>query len=267
MVVLMERAEAFLRAGELDDALAALDEQLQAYPDDAEAEAAARLRIDVLIRLPGRANEALAELSKLPELTPDDAVARLGALFLLGVAGAGDALVQAYRRYPDHPALADLALAVLYARRASDEALALLADLPKTPDWLTWSGKFYALKGDDRVAAEHYCTALDLLGNPTDPLLKLRRAGVLLLRAAAYHRLKQYADADADYRAAEAIIPDDPLIPFNRGLLVFEQSNLRGALPLCRDALDRAPDALRDHMRHALLDEPRYRPLAQALLG
>jgi tetratricopeptide (TPR) repeat protein len=260
----MDRAEAFLRAGELDEALAALDQHLQTHPDDDEAH---RLRIDVLIRLPGRAQEALAALDALPDLTEEDYVARFGALVHLGVPGADEALVQAHARFPANPALADLALTVLYGRGASDPALELLVDLPKTAHWLSWSGTFYALKGDDRVAAEHYCSALDQFGDTQEPLRQLQRAALLLKRADAYRRLKQFDDAEADYQAAEAIIPDDPLIPFNRGLLIFEQGNLRRALPLCRDAMDRAPDALRDHMRHALLDEPRYRPLAQALLG
>ncbi|MFN8450131.1 MAG: tetratricopeptide repeat protein [Anaerolineae bacterium] len=260
----MERAEAFLRAGELDEALAALDEQLQAQPDDAAAQ---RLRIDVLIRLPGRAQDALVALNALPDLTGDDYVARYGALLPLGLPGVDDAILEGYTRFPGQPALADLTLTILQRRGASDQALALLADLPKTAHWLSWSGTFYALKGDDRVAAEHFCSALDQLEDVTDPLLKLQRAALLLRRADAYRRLKQYADADADYLAAEAIIPDDPMIPFNRGLLIFEQGNLRRALPLCRDALDHAPDALRDHMRHVLLDGTRYRTLAQALLG
>lgn len=260
----LERAEAFLRAGELDEALAALDEHLQTHPDDADAR---RLRIDMLIRLPGRAHEAIEALNALPDHTIDDYVARYGALLPLRLPGVDDLLIQAYGRFSAPPALAELVLDVLRRRGASDQALELLADLPKTPHWLAWSGEFHALNGDYRVAAAHFCSALDALGENKDPLVQLQRATLLLKRADAYRRLKQYADADADYLAAEAIIPDDPMIAFNRGLLIYEQGNLRRALPLCRDALDHAPDALRDLMRHTLLDEPRYRTLAQALLG
>lgn len=259
-----ERIEAFLRAGELDEALTALDEHLQAHPDDADAQ---RLRIDVLIRLPGRGGAAFDALTALPELTAEDYIARFGALLYLGVPGVDDAIVQASARFPTHPALTEIALTVLHRRGESDRALDLLADLPKTPDWLSWSGKFYMLKGDYPIAAEHYCSALDQLGEPQDPLLRLQRAALLLQRAEAYRRQKLFAEADADYRDAEAIIPDDPMIPFNRGLLIYEQGHLRRALPLCRDALDRSPDALRDHMRDVLYGDPRYRTLAQALLG
>lgn len=260
----MERAEAFLRAGELDEALIALDEHLQSHPDDADA---LRLRIDVLIRLPESIPAALEALNALPDLTIDDYVARYGALLPLCLPGVDDALIQAYWRFPRQPALAELALDVLRRHGASDQALDLLADLPKTPHWLAWSAEFHALKGDYPIAVEHFCSAVDQLGESKDPLLQLQRATLLLKRADTYRRLKQFAEAEADYLAAELIIPDDPTIPFNRGLLIFEQGKLRRALPLCRDALDHAPEALREHMRHALLDEPRYRTLAQALLG
>ncbi len=261
----LDRAAAFIRAGELDDALAALDQHLEAHPDDDDAR---RLRIDVLLRLPARADDALAALQALPELTEEDTIARLGVLIRLGASDALDTTLEgAYARFPDSLALADLLLARLYARRSSDRALELLADLPKSWQMLRWGGDFFALKGDDRSAAEHFCSALDQIGESKDPLLQLQKATLLLKRADAYRRLKQYADADADYQAAAVIIPDDPMIPFNRGLLIFEQGNLRGALPLCREALDHAPDALRDRMRDVLYDDPRYGALAQALLG
>ena len=260
----MERAEAFLRAGELDEALAALDEHLQAHPNDSDVQ---RLRINVLIRLPRRAQATLEALQTLPELTKDDYTTRFGALLHLHLPGVDEALVQAAARFSAHPALAELALEVLHRRGASDQALELLAGLPQTPHWLSWHGTFCTLGGDYRAAAEQYCSALAQLADTKDPLRLLQRATLLLKRADAYRRLKQYADSEADYLAAEAIIPDDPMIPFNRGLLIFEQGNLRRALPPCRDALDHAPDALREHMRHALLDEPRYCTLAQALLG
>ena len=264
----LELAESFISAGELDEALTALDEALSAQPDDA---AARRLRIDVLLRLPNRAEQALADLAALPELTEDDYVTRYGALLHFSMSDVVAVAVEAgYKRYPGNLALADLVLTVYYQRGASDPALELLATLPQTWRWLRWIGDFEALRGADARAAERYSAALEQLGQgEQNTLLDLQRAALLLKRAEAYRRLKQFDDADADYQAAEVIIPDDPMIPFNRGLLIFERgnSNLRGALPLCRDALDRAPDALRDLMRDVLYGEPRYHMLAQALLS
>ncbi len=257
----LELAEAFIEAGELPDALEALNHHLDAHPDD---QSARRLRIDVLLRLPGHEREALADLKALPELTDEDTIKRFGLL------GTTDELEAALKRSlcaGDMLPLADLMLCRLYKVGASDRALALLADLPKTWRLLGWSGDFYALKGEDAVAAEHFCSALDQLGQVDNALLELQRAALLLKRGAAYHRLRRYAEADADYQSAEAIIPNDPMIPFNRGLLIFEQSGLRRALPLCRDALDHASQTMRDHMRDLLMNDARYHVLAQALLS
>ncbi|MBI1258551.1 MAG: tetratricopeptide repeat protein [Chloroflexi bacterium] len=263
----IELAEAFIEAGELDDALEALNQQLEMHPEDMDAR---RLRIDVMIRLPGRAREALAELNALPDLTEWDYVKRMGALIQLGLSAEIEApLIEAFKKYRHNSALEQLAMIVitlLEQRGKADQALEFLADLPKTPIWLMWSAKCYVLKGDNVTAAEHLCSALDQLANSTDPLLMLQRAGLTLQRADIYRRLKRYEDAEADYRAAEAIIPDDPMIPFNRGLMIYERGNLRGALPLCRDALDHAPEGLREHMRRVLTTDPRYNTLVQALL-
>ncbi|MEO8395341.1 MAG: tetratricopeptide repeat protein, partial [Chloroflexota bacterium] len=162
---------------------------------------------------------------------------------------------------------AELLLSALFRRGETKRALELLADLPKSWKWLGWSGDFYALKGDTAIAAEHFCSAIDQLDQAEkNPLTETQKAHLLLKRADAYRRLKRYEEAEADYRAAEAIIPGDPMIPFNRGLLIFEQGRLRAALPLCRDALDHAPEGLREHMRRVLTTDPRYNTLVQALL-
>ncbi len=253
----LELAGAFIEAGELTDALATLDNHLNAHPDDLDAR---RLRIDVLIRLPGRADDAFADLKALPELTDEDYVKRVGWI------GTTDEIEAALKR-GENLLLADLLLSRLYKTGESDRALTLLADLPKTWRLLGWSGDFYALQGEDTVASEHFCSALDQLGSVDNPLMALQRAALLLKRGAAYHRLRRYDEADADYQAAEAIIPDDPMIPFNRGLLIFEQGDLQRALPLCRNALDHASQTMRDHMRDLLLNDSRYQALAQTLLA
>jgi tetratricopeptide (TPR) repeat protein len=262
----LELAEAFLQAGELSDALDALDQHLQQQPQDDDAR---RLRVEILLRLPeDRAREALADLDALLTRTPRDLLLRAKACDLLGDRDAAyAAAAQAWEQgYEERPQVLETMLRLLLEKRDADSGLHLLADLPKTREWLEWRGKFYALKGDYRGAAEHFCSAIDSLGGAGDPLIAVQRAALLLRRADTYRRLKRWADAEADYRAAEAIIPDDPLIPFNRGLLIFEQGNLRGALPLCRDALDNAPAGLRDTMRDAITTDPRYKTLAQALL-
>ncbi len=261
----LELAELFIRAGELSEALDALNAELESQPDD---QAALRLRANLLTHLPGRGREALTDLDTLSEATLDDHLLRIHVLDTLGDHDAAFEVIERLWMDRGDAQSVTLMLRALQRRGEFDRALELLADLPKSWNWLGWSGDFYALKGDYSIAAEHFCSAIDQLEHAErNPLSETQRAHLLLKRADAYRRLKQYADADADYRSAEAIIPSDPMIPFNRGLLIFEQGDLRRALPLCRDAMDHAPDALRDHMRNVLMDNPRYHMLAQALMA
>ena len=264
MTASLELAEAFIHAGELEEALNALTEHLHTHPADA---AARRLRASVAARLPDRAREALADLDALETLTAADHLLRWRVLDNLGDADAALAALEASCTLDPDPRATELLLGVLLRRGEPDRALALLADLPKTWAWLGWSGDFYVLKGDDRVAAEHFCSALDELAKrESSALIAAQRARLLLRRADAYRRLRRFDDADADYAAAAAIIPDDPLIGFNRGLVACERGDLDSALLLCAAALDAAPDALRDHMRAALADPP-YAALAILLDG
>lgn len=260
----IELAEAFIQTGELGDALDALNQHLEATPDD---QAVRRLRASVLLHLPGHEREALLDLDALAAPTADDLLLRAQTLEALGdPAGAFTAIEQAWTTYHD-PRSAELLLSALHRRGESARALELLADLPKNWNWLGWSGDFYALKGELATAAEYFCSAIDQLDQgEKSGLTEAQKAHLLLKRADAYRRLKRYAEAEADYRAAEAIIPSDSMIPFNRGLLVYEQGHLRQALPLCRDALDHAPEGLREHMRRVLTNDPRYNTLVQALL-
>lgn len=257
----LELAEACLQAGELAEALAALDDYLAGAPDD---RAARRLRVDVLRRLPGRAREALAELDRL---SGDEPLLRYEILTALGEEDAAFAVVeQAYRRSADLDT-AELLLRLFYRRAEADAALRLLADLPQTWRWLGWGGDFYALKADCSGAAAAYSAALaDLQRVPPSAIVATQRAHLLLKRADAFRRLKRWSEAETDLRAAAQLVPNDPTIPFNQGLVLYESGSLHRALPLCRDALDHAPETLRDHMRAVLTTEPRYRTLAQALL-
>jgi tetratricopeptide (TPR) repeat protein len=260
----LELAQTFIETGELSDALDALNQQLQAAPED---QIARHLRAEVLMHLPGHAREALADLDALAAESADDLLLRAQLLEQLGEPEAAFAAIeQAWHKHHDLRS-AELLLSALYRRGEIDQALGLLADLPKTWNWLGWSGDFYALKKQDAIASEHFCSALDQLDQAQkNGITETQKAHLLLKRAEAYRRLKRYEDAEADYRSAEAIIPNDPMIPFNRGLLTYEQGHLRQALPLCRDALDHAPEGLREHMRRVLTSDPRYHTLVQALM-
>ena len=103
---------------------------------------ARRLRIDVLIRLPGRAREALAELNALPiYIEWTIMLLRWARLDQAGRIEAersqaarckpGQSIgrpAQRWNRLPDQRAAEQ--------RGKADQALELLADLPKTRKWL-----------------------------------------------------------------------------------------------------------------------------------
>ncbi|MEP7293715.1 MAG: hypothetical protein ABI835_18145 [Chloroflexota bacterium] len=261
----LELAEAFISAGELDDALVALDQQLAAASSDDDAR---RLRIEVLIRLPGREREALADLDALGELTPDDHLLRAQIYETLGEEDSAFASVeQAWTLHPDSRST-ELLLRWLYRRGAAERALILLADQPKSWKWLGWSGDFHALSGNDAIAAEHYGAALDQLAElETNAITETQRAKLLLKRADAYRRLQRFAAAAADYKAAEMIIPTDPMIGFSQSLLACEQGDLQQAVSLYRMAFGRCPEDLRAIMENTLSDDPRYEALTLALLA
>ncbi|MEO8393720.1 MAG: hypothetical protein ABI700_12085, partial [Chloroflexota bacterium] len=87
----IELAEAFIQTGELGDALDALNQHLQAQPDD---EGARRLRASVLLHLPNRAREALADLDALAAPSTDDLLLRAQTLEALGDSEAAFAAIE-----------------------------------------------------------------------------------------------------------------------------------------------------------------------------
>ena len=206
----LELVEAFISAGELEEAVAVLDEYLDTHTHDTEA---IRLRAELLVRLPGRARDALYDLDHLPERSADDHLLRASAFDALGDQdGVFAAIEQAYAANPDLRNV-DLLLNQLYKRGDSERALNLLADLPKTWHWFSLTGDFHALTGDYVTAEVDYSAALDDLAQAEPSAINdLRRAYLLLRRAEVYQRLERFADADADYAAASAIVPNDPTI-------------------------------------------------------
>lgn len=77
-------------------------------------------------------------------------------------------------------------------------------------------------------------------------------------------------DAMARVHLAWRQTPRDPGVSFLHALLTYRtrggsQNAFYRALPDCRDALDHADDSVRSALRTATLDDPFYRPLAEAL--
>jgi len=262
----MQLAEAYLETGELNLALAALDEHLTAFPQD---DSARRLRVQVLRDFPEGIATALADLDALAEPNASDYGVR-GSILL----GQGDVLGAA-AAYERAWTLSPVGYAEFYFRVLKDlgqyeRALVVLDSLPQAWHWHQAHGEVDALRGDLPTALAHFTQAAAklsaLIAVAKDKrLLIAMQANLLLKRADAYRRSGRYAQADADYQAAEAAEPGDAAIPFNRGLVRFEQGDLDAAVRLCRDGWSRANADMRAAMRAELTTDARYQPLVDAL--
>lgn len=265
----MQLAGAFIQAGELDDALDALDTALSAHPGD---EAALSLRAQVLARFPGEdsARRALADLAALSQPTPDDALlaARLHAEngdLPAALAAIEDGLT----RHPNNPRLTERLLGLLHAHGATAQARSVAGSLPADDwHWCVWRGDLAAAAGDEAAALDHYTAALDLISAryplPDAPAAPLPEASttseaaaltiagsaahVLLCRAHLLRRQGRLSEADAAYTRAGWMLPADPAIPFYRGWIAALDGDLSRAISLAQPALDTMPPELRDSL-------------------
>lgn len=262
----LQLAEAFLRTGELADALEALDTHLAAEPDD---DAARRLRAAALLRVDDE-NSLRRALDDLAELaTPEaDDFARRSVICerLSDPSGALAAARRALELRPADERLSERLASLLAAQGDLTGALAVVRSQPRTWRWLEYEGDLLARSGDYVTATARYGLALfQLEARPADdPLTANLRAAMLLKRADAYRRLDHATQAEADLDAAAAIIPVDPFIPFLRGLLCAMRGDPDGALALCGPALTHASEPLRAEMRR-ILEDPRFATLARAI--
>lgn len=272
----LQIADACIQAGELDAALTALADHLATQPADDDAR---RTRIALLQRLGATHRaDALADIDRLATLTADDHAARAVLLEAAGdAAGAAAAISTALRLRPGDPVLTERRVDLLLAVGRSADAIALLDStlmnrMPGGWRWRLRRGDAYHAHGDPQAAVADYAAALtELSAMPDAPALIVNyRAQAHIKRATVLRTLRQWAAADADLAAAERLLPTDPVLPFLRGLVAYalgggSHDALRRALPVCRDALDRAGSTLRREMKRALMDDPLYRPLAAAL--
>lgn len=264
----MQLAEAFLRTGELTDALDALNQQLAQEPTD---DTARRMRIALLIQLSDdkHLRLALEDCNQLANPLPADFTRRSIILEKLDdLPGALLAMELVRRNAPQDERAVERTLHLLLAQGETQKARQLLEERPKTWQWLERAGDLAAQSGEPATAVLRYTEALALLEESfdlqTNIYARALMARLLLARADSHRRLEQLAEAEADYRQAEAVVPDEPIIPFSRGLLAFMRGELPLAVELCGNALQNANETLRAQMRKTLA-EPRYAALAEQL--
>jgi tetratricopeptide (TPR) repeat protein len=265
----LQLAEAFILAGELAEALDALNQHLAAIPDDDDVY---RLRAAVLQRLPGDGHltQALSDLDHLTHPTSADHLQRSIILESCGDHyGAVSAVEQARRLAPGDERLAERQLHLLLRQGELDAADQLLTEQPKTWCWQQWRGDVAALRGQHNDAIMLYTAALAELQNafPAASRWADSLSGRLLLaRAETCFEAGEFDRAEADYASAERLIPGEPIIAFRRGLLAALRGDSGLAQALCRAALDQAGTGLRPQMERLLRDDPRFPGLAEALL-
>ncbi|MCC6614843.1 MAG: hypothetical protein IT320_15285 [Anaerolineae bacterium] len=268
----LEKAQAFIDAGELDQALTTLDE---AIAGDAEDEAL-RLRAAIYRRLNDEEHlrAAALDLERLSDPTSADYVEQSIIFEQLSDFAAAIRAMMVATDLAGGPTernrLTEQHVRLLLTRGDTHSALELARKQPKTWRWMQWMGDIAAQAGDYGLAARSYSDSLTMLTDTTTPddrFVDGFRARLLLARADAQRRNGQLEFADADYASAGLLTPTDQMIPFNRGLIAWERGDHDAALKLCRAAMERASEPMQDYMRRALLEQPEYEQILKAIEG
>lgn len=267
----MQLAEAFIRTGELTDALDALNTQLEVSPADDEAR---RLRAAVLLRVTGESHleKALSDLETLNHKTDADYV-QLSILYerQAALTSAIEAMTAACEQSPQDERLVER-LVSLYLSQSNLAAAIHVADgQPRSWRWLQWSADLRVMAGDFCPAVEIYHQALSLLETRLDYRVNrvagAIRARMLLAAGYACRRCGRLEDAESHYLAALDYYPDDTTIPFNLGLLAALRGQIHEAASQCRAALDETTNPLlKAEMLNTLKSESALAPLAEQLI-
>lgn len=263
-----QMAEACLQAGEVQDALQALEDHLKASPDDAGR----RLHAALLLRL--RSDEAglrraLADLDALSEEETDDLVQRSILYEKLGDAKAAQAQMRrTLEDRPDDERLVERLVWLLRQAGQLNEALALIRQQVRTWRWLRWEGDLLAELGDDTTASARYGLAMAQMEAQFDlsaeKHLAAQYAQMALARGNAFSRMGLVAAAEESYAIAAQHLKD-PGLDFNRGLLRLLSGELDEAEALCRAGLAAVSEAVRVTLWAELRAEERYARLLERL--
>lgn len=267
-----ERAQAFIDAGDLPQAL----EELNTMVNTQSGDDALRLRAAVQRRLKGEDHlrAAALDLEKLSKPTSADYVEQSIIFEQLGDFPAAIRAMMVATDLAGGPnernRLTEQHVRLLLTRGDTEKALELAQQQPKTWRWMQWLGDIAAQAGDFGAAARYYSESITLLMSVTsrdDKFADAFRARLLLARAEAHRKNAQLEFADADYVTAEQFTPGDPLIPFNRGLIAWQRGDHDTGIALCRDSMANASEPVQDIMRRAMLDGDEFVGLFEAVDG
>lgn len=258
----MELAEAFIKTGELTDALDALNQQLSDKPNDNNAR---RLRASVLLRFtqPVHLQAALDDLKQLSDISTDDYVLQSVIYERMNqTANAIQAMQTAYQQSPDRERVLERLVKLLTHDLRYTEVLDILNHAPQTWRWLMRQADVYALNDNPtealtalNQAQTHLQTVFpDLLS----PVSRNTMARIHIARGQVQMILDNLKAAEADFRDALYHIPDDTTLLFNLGLIFARSDKLTRAEKYCKKALDGASPHLRQMMINVLNNDDRY---------
>ncbi|MEO0563455.1 MAG: hypothetical protein AAF125_15200, partial [Chloroflexota bacterium] len=240
-------------------------------PEDSNAR---RLRVQVVIRLKFEGTDhllgALDDLDALDEQTTQDSYTRSIIFEQLEDLPEAIEAARAATATDDESASAratgrmlDLMLKAGEVEEALEIALA--------NDWVQFAADAAAQLEDPRMAIQYYTQALDrtasLAATAGDDIAANIRARVLLKRASAYQVQAAWPEADADYVAAARIVPDDPMIPFNRGVVTFHMGRVAAARVLLTEAAEAASDYIKRLMTEAAAEDDALAALWREIAG
>lgn len=262
----MELANAFLRTGELDDALEALNAQLSQDATHAEAR---ELRAKLFLSR-NHLNDALLDAQQLP----DSAEAHvLRSLIYERMEQLQEALAEmnlAREIAPQEERYAERVVHLYRKQSRWQDALAVIATQPNTWRWNQHEADICAILGEYERSITLYSTVIDALTGLIQQAFQKAfmvslRGRVLIARAECYTHLKRYTLAQEDYLKAKKAIPDDPTIDFNLGVIQALEGNMVGAVSACREALLYASDEVRQHLYASLEATPALASLREGI--
>jgi tetratricopeptide (TPR) repeat protein len=272
---LLEKADLLLLGGDAEDALIELKAAAQLAKDDARP----HLRqAEILIGLGGAARLkqawlALLRAIALGERTTATYFLLMRTLATLGdFSGAQDAYNSALALDPANPRLREWGVRLARQRGATALALELVqAERAQTPDdfhWQRWEAELLVEQGD-YAAAQAVLDGL-LAACPPESLVAgawdaPQWAALFLVRADARRHQGDLTGATADIDQAADLTPDDPAIPFQRGMVTWAAGDADGAYPLLHAGLTAASPILRADFTTQLTDYPRRADLLAAL--
>jgi tetratricopeptide (TPR) repeat protein len=178
-------------------------------------------------------------------LRPDHALAAVTVADLYEQLKQNQAAIAAYEMVPSSSPMrenADIQAGLsLDALGRSDEALKRLQEIvaanPKDVDAISALGSLQRSGKKFGEAAETYSKAIELLGKPDRSNWTL-----FYFRAICYERSKQWPKAEADFKTALELFPDQPLVLNYLGYSWVDQGvNLDEAFKMLRQAVDLRP--------------------------